>query len=68
MTVAEKIIERFGGVSKLAAILGHDYPTRVQGWKKRGVIPAKAQADVLRAARNNAVDLEPADFFPEDAQ
>jgi len=62
-TQAERIIARFGGLTKLARALGHEHPTTVQGWKKRGVIPARQQGKVLDAATANGVALEPADFF-----
>lgn len=62
-TRASHIIEQFGGVSALARALGHRWPTTVQGWKNRGIIPAHAQQDVLDAAERRNVPLSPADFF-----
>lgn len=66
-TQAERIIERFGGLTKLADALGHKFPTTVQGWKVRGRIPSSQQDAVLRAARERGLDLEPADFFESAA-
>ena len=63
MNPAERIIDRFGGISTLARALGHRHPTTVQGWKQRGVIPARRQADVLAAARAHNVALTAEDFF-----
>ena len=63
MNTAERIIERFGGISALARALGHRHPTTVQGWKQRGVIPARRQADVLAAAKAQNLTLSAEDFF-----
>jgi argininosuccinate lyase len=63
MNTAERIIERFGGISALARALGHRHPTTVQGWKQRGVIPARRQADVLAAAKAQNLSLSAEDFF-----
>ena len=53
---ASEIIERFGGIRPMAAKI--DTPvTTVQGWKKRNVIPATRRADVLKAAKDNNIDL-----------
>jgi hypothetical protein len=60
---AAQIIDRFGGVSALARALGHKWPTTVQGWKTRGVIPAGQQQKILDAARKSGIGLVPADFF-----
>ncbi len=62
-TQASRIIEKFGGISALARALGHRHPTTVQGWKDRGVIPAKRQGDVLNKARELGKDVKPDDFF-----
>jgi len=43
---AAQVIDRFGGVSALARALGHKWPTTVQGWKTRGVIPAGQQQKI----------------------
>ena len=63
VNTAENIIDRFGGISALARALGHKHPTTVQGWKDRGVIPARQQAVVLKAAQREEVKLTYADFF-----
>jgi hypothetical protein len=67
-TKAAYIIELFGGVSALARALGHKWPTTVQGWKNRGIIPAHAQQDVLDAAKREGINLTPADFFARTDQ
>ncbi len=63
MNQAERIIERFGSMMALSRALGHRHPTTVQGWKNRGIIPARRQAEVLAAARALKVALSPDDFF-----
>ena len=47
----------------MARALGHRHASTVQGWKERGVIPARRANEVLDAARSLGIDLEPADFF-----
>ena len=65
MNTAEPIIAKFGGLSAMAAALGHRNPSTVQGWKERGIIPARQQPLVLQAARRLGIDLSPADFIQE---
>ncbi len=67
MNQAEHIISKFGGLAALSRALGHKHPTTVQGWKERGVIPARQQADVLAAAQELGLALSPEDFFADDA-
>jgi hypothetical protein len=67
MTAVERIIERFGGLSALARALGHRHPTTVQGWKQRGIIPARQQQQVLAAAQREGIALNPADLFDDPA-
>lgn len=50
-TPADIVIETFGGLSKLAKILGHTNVTTVQGWKERGIIPSRQQPIVYAAAQ-----------------
>lgn len=66
MSYAARIIEKFNGTRKLAAAIGLP-PSTVQSWKDAGLIPAKHQQAVLDKAREERIDLSPADFFePED--
>lgn len=62
MTPAERIIEKFGGIHPMARKLSIP-PSTVQGWKERGIIPAKRQPVVLNAAQESGINLTPADFF-----
>lgn len=67
MSIAQTIIDKFGGVRPCAAALGKA-PTTVQSWKDSGHIPAKHQASVLEAAKRVGIDLSPADFFGSTAE
>jgi hypothetical protein len=61
MNAAQKVIEKFGGQSALAALVGRRQST-VQYWTKTGAIPSKWQAQLLALARGQGVDLTAADF------
>ena len=65
MSQAEIIIERFGGITALARALGHEHPSTVQGWRDRGIIPARRQAELLGLAKTTGIDLSPNDFFSD---
>lgn len=58
---AQQVIEKFGGQSALAALIGKGQST-VQYWSKSGAIPAKWQSKLLALARDQGVDLTAADF------
>lgn len=47
----DQIIERFGGVSELARILGKKFPARISDWKRRGNIPGRDWARLVEAAK-----------------
>ena len=54
---ASEIIDRFGGIRPMAALI--DTPvTTVQGWKKRDVIPGTRRETILQAAQNNDVNID----------
>ncbi len=61
MARAAEIIARFGGQSALARSLGLNQST-VQHWAKTGQIPAWRHDQVLRAARERGVALDPHDL------
>ena len=64
--MTEQVIDRFGGIRPMAAKL--DMPvTTVQGWKKRGVIPAIRHGDILAAASREGIKLTPAELAQTDA-
>ena len=53
---AEKIIERFGGIRPMASKIDVAVTT-IQGWKKRGVIPANRRGNIMTSAQENDIDL-----------
>lgn len=64
MNAAKKVIEKFGGQSALATLIGKRQST-VQHWAKVGLIPAKWQPELLRLAQENGVDLYVGDFIAQ---
>lgn len=62
MTTADKIIEKFGGQTALANLIGKRQST-VQYWAKCGTIPAKWHGKLLHLAAENHVNLVPSDFI-----
>jgi PAS domain-containing protein len=58
---ADIVIEKFGGQTALARLIGKGQST-VQHWAKTGNIPAKWQPELLRVARGQGIDLGPASF------
>ena len=65
MDTAKQIIDRFGGQSSLAGLLGKRQST-VQHWAKTGRIPAQWHERLLELARERGVGLEPKDFVSMD--
>ena len=65
MSQAEIIIERFGGITALARARGDENPSTVQGWRDRGIIPARRQAELLSLAKEMGIELSPRDFFTD---
>ncbi len=59
---AEAIIEKFGGIRPMAAKTNVAVTT-IQGWKKRGVIPATRKKMLIEAAQAHAIDIS--DYVPE---
>lgn len=58
----KEIINKFGGQTALAALLGKGQST-VAYWSKSGVIPARWQPKLLDLAKVEGVDLMPSDFI-----
>lgn len=58
---AQRVITSFGGIRPMAGKLGVAVST-VQGWRERGVIPARHHARVLEAARAEGLDIAAADL------
>ncbi len=62
MAAVQTVIDRFGGVRKMARALGLGAST-VQGWKLAGFIPSQRIPQVIAAGREHGIALAPADFF-----
>src|SRR5947199_10224296 len=62
MNSAQRVIEKFGGQSNLASLLGKT-PSTVQYWAKAGVIPARWHGKILSLARSHGIELYPSDFI-----
>ena len=65
MNNAEKIIDRFGGQSALAKILGRRQST-IQHWAITGRIPSQWQKELLKMAKERGIALEPEDFVSRE--
>jgi hypothetical protein len=63
MSYVSRIIDRFGGIRPMAAVIGRPVST-VQSWKVRGSIPDQIKPDILLHAKAKGIELDPADFFP----
>lgn len=63
MSAIERILERFGGLTRLAEALGHTNVTTVQGWKVRGSVPSRQIVAVIEAGKAKGIELTPNDFF-----
>jgi hypothetical protein len=63
MNAAQRIIAKFGGQSALASALSTKQST-VQYWTKKGNIPQKWHADIMKAAVDRGVSLSSAEFAP----
>lgn len=61
-----RIVEKFGTQGALAEAIGID-PSAISHWKRRGLIPAHRQRQILEAATRRGIPVSPADFFePRD--
>jgi hypothetical protein len=64
LSSAQRIIEKFGGQSALARLIGKGQST-VAHWAKTGSIPAKWQKDLLHKASGQGIDLTASDFLAD---
>jgi myo-inositol-1-phosphate synthase len=62
---AEQIINKFGGQSSLANLLGRRQST-VQHWVETGRIPSQWHKPLLKLARDKGISLEPKDFITRE--
>lgn len=53
---AAEIIEKFGGIRPMSSKINVAVTT-IQGWKKRGVIPAGRAASIIEAAKEHNIDI-----------
>lgn len=58
-----RIVNLFGGLTRLSTGLGHRNPTTVQGWLVRGVVPVRQIPKVIAVGRKLGVELSLDDFF-----
>jgi hypothetical protein len=63
MATPTEIIDRFGGQSALARLIGKG-PSTVQYWAKAGHIPMKWQPILLELAATEGISLEPSELAP----
>ena len=66
MNSARSIIDRFGGQSALAALLGRRQST-VQHWASAGRIPAQWHGRLMELSVEQGISLEPRDFVESGA-
>ena len=62
MSPADRVIERFGGQSALARLIGKG-PSTVQYWSKAGRIPPKWHPMLMQLADREAISLSASDFI-----
>lgn len=69
MTIAQRIIDKCGGINRTAEIVGRTKSV-VYRWTYQkekggtgGVVPADAQRAIIAAAKKGLVDVDPSDFF-----
>ncbi|WCT14558.1 P63C domain-containing protein [Mucilaginibacter jinjuensis] len=67
MNAAQNIIEKFGGQTELAQLIGKGQST-IAHWAKTGLIPAKWRTHLLSLAEQKGIDLTSEDFdlLPDD--
>lgn len=58
-----RIVEKFGSIAEMARAVGRPHST-VKSWRETGQIPDGRKPDILKAARERGIALDPADFFP----
>jgi hypothetical protein len=65
MRAVDKIIDKFGGVTRMSEILGKRTITTVASWKQRGRIPSSWNSKILLIAREQNISVSHEDFFDE---
>src|SRR5579859_8269690 len=64
---AQRVIQRFGGQSALAQLLGRRQST-VEHWAATGLIPARWQPTLMALARKKGISLEAKDFVAVESR
>lgn len=67
MNPYETVVSRFGTVSKLAAALNVNHTTVLQ-WKKRGLIPSHHMLNILKAAEQRGIKLDPLEIIAGETE
>jgi len=62
------VIDRLGGISKVARELRHKNVTTVQGWCDRDTLPPRRQREVLDLATRLGKDVDPLELIPAPAE
>ena len=62
MNIAQRIVDKFGGLPKMAAVTGIPRTT-IQHWLKTGIVSAKSAPVILAAAKKANIRLGPADLI-----
>ena len=57
------VIGRFDSVGQLSGLLGHNNPTTVYAWLRRGTIPSAQWPGLLKVALSAGISLTPSDFI-----
>lgn len=57
MNIAERVIEKFGGLVKMQHALGHKHCTTIQGWKDSGNIPPWRWPEINAGAEREGIDV-----------
>ena len=60
----EKVIERFGGVTKMSRMLGHKHVTTVHAWKRAGRSPKWRIYEIRAAAIYHGIKVS--DLFDKE--
>ena len=64
-----QVVSCFGGMKKMALVLGHRSHTTVYGWIRARRIPSWREAEILEAARRDDIAIPPGLFdriFPKN--
>ncbi|MGO8671437.1 MAG: P63C domain-containing protein [Capsulimonadaceae bacterium] len=66
MNTARTIVEKFGGQTALAGLIGRNQ-SAVAHWVRSGVVPGKWRTPLLELARTRGIELSLSDFVPVES-